>query len=142
MILPDVNVLLHAVNSGAVQHAVARAALHDAYDKGPVALAWAALLGFLRLSTRAGILAQPLTVEQALDIVHRWIDHPAALLVQPTAQHEAVLGRLLVGLGRGGPIVSDAHLAALAIEHRATLLSFDRDFEQFAGLRVQRLATP
>lgn len=95
-----------------------------------------------RLSTRAGILAQPLTVEQALDIVHRWIDHPAAVLVQPTAQHEAVLGRLLVGLGRGGPIVSDAHLAALAIEHRATLLSFDRDFEQFAGLRVQRLATP
>ena len=82
------------------------------------------------------------TVEQALDIVHRWIDHPAAVLVQPTAQHEAVLGRLLVGLGRGGPIVSDAHLAALAIEHRATLLSFDRDFEQFAGLRVQRLATP
>jgi len=139
MILPDVNVLLHAVNSNAAQHAVAKAALHDAYDKGPVALAWAALLGFLRLSTRAGILAQPLTVEQALDIVHRWLDHPGAVLVHPTTQHAAVLGRLLVGLGRGGPIVSDAHLAALAIEHRATLLSFDRDFEQFAGLRVQRL---
>ena len=140
MILPDVNVLLHAVNSAAIQHAVARAALHQAYDQGPVALAWAALLGFLRLSTRSGILAQPLTVEQALDIVHRWIDHPAAVVVQPTAQHAAVLGRLLMGLGRGGPLVSDAHLAALAIEHRATLLSFDRDFEQFAGLRVQRLA--
>jgi hypothetical protein len=50
-----------------------------------------------------------------------------------------VLRRLLLGIGQGGPVVSDAHLAALAIEHGATLLTFDRDFERFAGLRLQRL---
>ncbi len=140
MILPDVNVLLHAVNSGAAQHAVARGALRDAYGRGPVAMTWPALLGFLRLSTRAGILPRPLDIGTALDIVQRWLDHPATVLALPTAQHAALLSRLLIGAGQGGALVSDAHLAALAIEHRATLLSFDRDFERFAGLKLQRLA--
>jgi uncharacterized protein len=139
MILPDVNVLLHTVNADLPQHTVARTALLDAFRTGPVALVWPALLGFLRLSTRAGILAQPLTLTQALDMVQRWLDHPNAFLVQPTTQHAGLLGRLLIGAGRGGPLVSDAHLAALAIEHGATMLSFDRDFERFAGLRFQHL---
>ena len=139
MILPDVNVLLHAVNSGAPQHAVARDALRDAYVKGPVAMTWPALLGFLRLSTRAGILPRPLDIGTALDIVQRWLGHASTVLALPTQQHAALLSRLLVGAGQGGPLVSDAHLAALAIEHRATLLSFDRDFERFAGLKLQRL---
>lgn len=140
MILPDVNVLLHAVNTGAPQHAVAHAALQDAYRAGPVAMAWPALLGFLRLSTRTGILPRPLGVEQALDVMQSWLEHPSTVVVQATAQHAALLGRLLLGLGQGGPLVSDAHLAALAIEHRAALLSFDRDFERFAGLRFMRLS--
>ena len=139
MILPDVNVLLHAVNSAAPQNATATAALKGAYQKGPVALCWPALLGFLRLSTRAGILQRPLTVEQALAVVRAWLDHPASVLVHPTVQHAAVLGSLLLGAGRGGPLVSDAHLAALAIEHSATLLSFDADFARFAGLRFTHL---
>lgn len=139
MILPDVNVLLHAVNSGAAQNNTARTALLDAYQKGPVALCWPALLGFLRLSTRAGILPRPLAIEPALDVMRVWRDHPASVLVQPTPQHAAVLGGLLLGAGRGGPLVSDAHLAALAIEHSATLLSFDGDFARFAGLRFTHL---
>ncbi len=139
MILPDVNVLLHAVNSSATQYAVAQAALKDAYRKGPVALCWPALLGFLRLSTRAGILPRPLGVEQALEVVRVWLGHPASLMVHPTAQHAAVLGGLLLGAGRGGPLVSDAHLAALAIEHSATVLSFDADFARFAGLQFTHL---
>ncbi len=139
MMLPDVNVLLRTVNADMPQHAVARAALLNAFRAGPVALVWPALLGFLRLSTRTGILAQPLTVNQALDMVQRWLGHPNALLVQPTTQHAALLSRLLIGAGQGGPLVSDAHLAALAIEHGATMLSFDRDFERFAGLRFQHL---
>ena len=139
MILPDVNVLLYAVNAAAPQHATAHAALRHAYANGKVALGWSALLGFLRLATRAAILPRPLAIEQALGVMQHWLDHPAAVLVNPTVQHAAVLGRLLIGAGQGGPLVSDAHLAALAIEHRATLLSFDGDFERFAGLRLQRL---
>ena len=135
MKLPDANVLLYAVNTAAPQHAAAHQALRDAYATGGVGMAWAALLGFLRLATRPGVLPRPLTVDQALDVLHRWLDHPATVLLVPTARHAAVLGRLLLGAGQGGNLVSDAHLAALAIEHDAELLSFDRDFARFAGLR-------
>lgn len=140
MKLPDVNVLLYAVNKSAPQHKVAHAALREAYVDGHVALAWPALLGFLRLATRPGILPRPMPVADALSVVHSWLGHAAAAIVQPTDQHAAVLARLLLGAGQGGPLVSDAHLAALAIEHGATLLTFERDFERFAGLRLMHLA--
>ncbi len=139
MILPDVNVLLYAVNSAAPQHQQAASALQDAWDAGPVALPWPVLLGFLRLSTRPGIFARPLQVEQALQVQQQWLIHPRTVQVQPSPQHAAILGALLLAAGQGGPLVSDAHLATLAIEHGAVLLSYDRDFERFAGLRLKRL---
>ena len=139
MILPDVNLMLYAVNSAAAQYSVAHAALTGAYQKGPVALCWPVLLGFLRLSTRAGILPRPLAVDQALEVMRVWLQHPASALIQPTAEHASILAGLLLGAGRGGPLVSDAHLAALAIEHGATILSFDADFARFAGLRFTHL---
>ena len=135
MKLPDVNVLLYAVNTASPQHAVAKQALKEAFAAGDVGLPWAVLLGFLRLTTRSGILSQPLTVEDALQVVHSWLDHPAATALVPGDRHAAILSRLLIGAGQGGSLVSDAHLAALAIEHNAELLSFDRDFARFAGLR-------
>ena len=135
MKLPDVNVLLHVVNTASPQHAVAKQALQDAFTEGDVGLPWAVLLGFLRLTTRSGILSQPLTVDDALQIVHSWLDHPAAMALAPGDRHAAILSRLLIGAGQGDSLVSDAHLAALAIEHNAELLSFDRDFARFAGLR-------
>ena len=135
MKLPDVNVLLYAVNTASPQHAVAKQALQEAFTEGDVGLPWAVLLGFLRLTTRTGILSNPLTVEDALQVVHSWLDHPAATALVPGDRHAAILSRLLIGAGQGGSLVSDAHLAALAIEHNAELLSFDRDFARFAGLR-------
>ena len=135
MKLPDVNVLLYAVNSASPQHAVAKQALQQAFTEGDVGLPWAVLLGFLRLTTRSGILSNPLTVEDALQVVHSWLDHPAATTLAPGERHAAILSRLLIGVGQGGSLVSDAHLAAMAIEHNAELLSFDRDFARFAGLR-------
>ena len=135
MKLPDVNVLLYAVNSASPQHAVAKQALQQAFTEGDVGLPWAVLLGFLRLTTRSGILSNPLSVEDALQVVHSWLDHPAATTLAPGDRHAAILSRLLIGVGQGGSLVSDAHLAAMAIEHNAELLSFDRDFARFAGLR-------
>jgi toxin-antitoxin system PIN domain toxin len=99
-----------------------------------------ALLGFLRLSTRSGIFARPLGIEQALSVVDVWLSQPTASILNPTDRHAGVLGRLLLGAGSGGNLASDAHLAALAIEHGAELGTFDRDFARFAGLRLQWLA--
>jgi toxin-antitoxin system PIN domain toxin len=140
MRLPDVNVLLFAVNSAAGQHKRAGKALESAFaDVAGVGLTWTALLGFIRLATRRGIFANPLSVEDALSVVRVWLEQPKAQVLEPTDRHHAILARLLLGAGTAGNLTTDAHLAALAIEHGATVLTFDRDFERFAGLRYQLL---
>ncbi len=133
---PDVNVLLYAVNQNSPQHEVARGWIEASFLRpGGVGFAWAALLGFLRLSTRSGIFTRPLAIESALSVVDAWLNHPAAHVLSTTEQHASVLTRLLLSAGPGGNLLSDAHLAALAIEHNADLGTFDRDFDRFAGLR-------
>lgn len=140
MKLPDTNVLLHAANSDAPQHTAAVRWLADAFDApSGVALSWVAMLGFIRIATRRGILPHPLTVEQALQLVNHWLHQPSARVIDPGARHAALLGRLLLGAGSAGNLTNDAHLAALAIEHGATLGSFDRDFQRFAGLSFELL---
>jgi toxin-antitoxin system PIN domain toxin len=137
---PDVNVLLYAVNGDSPQHAAARDWIEQAFGRtGGLAFTWPALVGFVRLATRSGIFAKPMAVEDALTVVDVWLDHPRAHVIAPTSRHAALLSSLLIGAGAGGNLVSDAHLAALAIEHGAELGTFDRDFSRFAGLRVALL---
>jgi len=137
---PDVNVLLYAVNRDSPQHAAATAWLTESFARPQgVGFGWMALLGFLRLSTRTGVFASPLGTEQALSVVDVWLSQPTASILNPTDRHAGVLGRLLMGAGAAGNLVSDAHLAALAIEHGAELGTFDRDFARFPGLRLQLL---
>ncbi len=136
MILPDVNTLLYAVNRSSDQHAVALKALQRGFaDPRGVGFAWTALLAFLRLSTRRSIFPRSLSVEDALSVIERWLAHPRAQVVNPGERHAEVLGRLLRSAGAAGNLTTDAHLAALAIEQGATLVSFDRDFARFEGLR-------
>lgn len=136
MKLPDLNLLIYAVDASAPNH---RAALRwwNGLLSGTetVALAWSVLLGFVRLTTNAAILNQPLTPDEALDYLDRWIGHPVTTLVEPTPNHVAVLRDLLEPVGAGGNIVTDAHLAALAIEHGAELQTADLDFGRFPRLR-------
>jgi toxin-antitoxin system PIN domain toxin len=135
MILPDVNTLLYAVNRASAQHALAREALRQGQDQRGIAFAWTALLAFLRLTTHRGIFPKPLSVEEALAVVGRWLGHPHSRVVHPGERHIEILGGLLKSAGAGGNLTTDAHLAALAIEHGATIVSFDRDFARFQGLR-------
>jgi len=138
--LPDVNVLLYAANTASAEHEEARTWLEAAFNEpGGVGLAWVALLGFVRLVTRRGILSKPLPVEDALSVVRAWLAQPQASVLNPTERHLQILSRLLVAVGAGGDLTTDAHLAALAIEHGATLGSFDRDFERFSGLAFEAL---
>jgi uncharacterized protein len=140
MKLPDVNVLVGAVNAASAEHDAARNWLETAFNApAGVALSWAAMLGFIRLTTRRGILPNPLGVEDALVTVREWIEAPRARIVHPTERHGPILARLLLAAGTVDNLTSDAHLAALAIEHGATLASFDRDFDRFDGLDFERL---
>lgn len=137
MLLVDANVLLHAVNEAAPEHGRARRWLGDSLA-GPdtVAFAWIALLAFVRLATHPSVFVRPLAIEQALRIVATWLDAPPAITLEPTSRHVGRLTDLLTAASAGGSLVNDAHLAALALEHGATVVSFDRDFDRFAGLRT------
>jgi uncharacterized protein len=140
MKLPDTNVLVYAVNVAAPQHRKAMAWLNGAFDSAPgVALSWVALVGFVRLTTRPGVLSRPLAVEDALRVMNHWLGAPGAQVVHPGPRHAGLLGRLLLAAGTAGNLTSDAHLAALALEHGATVGTFDRDFRRFAGLDVELL---
>jgi len=135
---PDVNVLLYAVNSDSPQHLPAREWLEAAFaGPGGIGFSWVAVLGFIRLATKPGIFPDPLGVEDALGLVDDWLNHPHARVLNPTDHHGALLARLLLGAGQAGNLTTDAHLAAIAIEHGAILGTFDRDFERFSGLRLE-----
>ena len=132
--------LLAASQRQAPYHAVARQRLEAAFGSGaPVGLAWVALLGFLRLTTNGRVFPVPMPVDEALRIVDGWLSHPGAMVLHPGPRHAALLGALLIGAGTAGNLTTDAHLAAIAIEHGATVASFDRDFSRFAGLRFEHL---
>jgi len=134
--LLDLNLLLYAVDEAAPQHQAAREWVEEALSgPGTVALAWSVLLGFVRIATRAVVFQRPLTSGQALDVVDGWLAQPCATVVHPTERHAAVLRQLLGPLGTAGNLTSDAHLAALAIEHGAQLCSTDADFSRFPGVR-------
>lgn len=136
MKLPDVNLLLYAYDEESSSHGDARAWLEGILSSSePVGFAWAVLLGFTRISTNPAIYASPLGAAEALDLVDEWLAQPVATVVHPTERHAGVLRELLEPLGAAGNLVSDAHLAALAIEHGAELNSRDNDFSRFAGLR-------
>lgn len=137
---PDANVLVYAVNMDAPQGSAAARWIEDALSEpAGIAFTWHALAGFLRLSTQQRIVRSALPLDTALGVVDEWLSHPRARIIGATTRHASLLARLLIGAGRGGNLVSDAHLAAIAIEHGATLGTFDRDFERFAGLRIDWL---
>lgn len=136
MKLPDVNLLLYAANEAPPQHARARQWLERTMSGSEtVAFPWAVLLAFVRITTRGVAMKPPLSPDSALDLVEGWLGQPCAAVVHPTDRHSAVLRDLLRAVGTAGNRTTDAHLAALAIEHGATLYSADTDFSLFPGLR-------
>jgi uncharacterized protein len=137
--LVDANVLLYAVNEDADHHVAARTWLDDALSgAATVAFSWISLLAFVRLSTKIALFPRPLPVVDALDRVDAWTAAPAAVVVEPTARHLSLVRTLLEQVGTGANLVSDAHLAALAIEHRGTVVSYDSDFGRFSGVTWRR----
>jgi hypothetical protein len=136
MKLPDVNLLLYAADETSPHHARVRSWLEQALSgTEEVGFAWSALLGFIRISTNPFVYGSPLSLDKAFEFVDSWLGQPVATIVQPTAQHAAHLHDLLESVGTAGNLTSDAHLAALAIEHGAELCSHDADFARFEGLR-------
>lgn len=136
MIVPDVNLMIHAYNSDSPVHEVARAWWEETLvDPTPVGLAWSVVLGYIRITTHRRILERPLTPDEACSDVEAWLGQPQVALLHPGPRHADILFGLLRELGTAGNLTTDAHLAALAIENQADLRSTDADFLRFSGLR-------
>ena len=101
-----------------------------------IGLPWIVVLAFVRITTRAGIMRRPLTPAQAIDFIDDWLAQPYVALVGPGDAHWPVLRNLLLSAGTAGNLTSDAHLAALAIEHGCEIASADNDFRRFAGVTL------
>lgn len=136
MKLIDVNLLLYALDETSPRHDAARPWLEQTLSgRTTIGFSWTVLLAFVRLSTRSAVFTAPMTSDEALDIVDGWLALPSVVVVQPGRRHAAVLRELLSAVGTAGNLVSDAHLAALAVEHGAELCSSDADFSRFPGVR-------
>jgi toxin-antitoxin system PIN domain toxin len=138
MILVDANLLLYAYGASSPHHETARRWLEETFSRPePVRLAWVTILAFLRISTHPRMHGDPFPMAEAAAIVGEWLQQPNVGLLQPGERHWAILNQLLRTFQIRGSLVTDAHLAALAIEHGATLCTNDRDFSRFEGLRVE-----
>jgi len=135
----DTNVLVYAVAQRAPHHRESRAWLDHALGGAfPVGLSWGALLGFIRIATHPRVYDPPLSPEQAMDVVDGWLGARSAHLLQPGPFHASFLRELLAAAGTAGNLTADAHLAALALEHKATIVTFDTDFSRFPGVKWER----
>ena len=136
MIVVDANLLIYAIDADSLHHQASRRWLEKTLSGTTwVALPYIVVLAFLRLTTRPGIMRDPLPSEDALDFVDSWLKQPYVTLLSPGPNHWPILRNLLHSSGTAGNLTSDAHIAALALEQSATVYSADNDFKRFAGIR-------
>jgi toxin-antitoxin system PIN domain toxin len=136
MILPDINLLVYAHNVSARHHQKALNWLNGCLQGNEsVVLAWAVILGFVRVVTHPRVFERPMSVEGALGRVEEWLGLPHVHLLHPTESHFATWSSLLKQVGTAGNLTTDAHLAALAIERGLILQTTDADFARFPGLK-------
>lgn len=135
MILPDINLLVYAVNSAASEHRAAREWWEGQINSGvEIALAWTTVLGFIRICTSKTLL-RPLEPEEAVERVDAWLRRPNVHVASPGGAHWGIFSRLVREHRLVSNSLTDAHLAALAIEYDLELCSNDEGFRRFEGLR-------
>lgn len=136
MTLVDANLLLYAEDSLSEHHQAART-WWDAQLSGaePISLCWPVLTAFIRIGTNVRLHRRPLTLGEAVERVQSWFDQPCVGIIHPGEQHWAIFQVMLRDGKAIGSLVSDAHLAAMAVEHNCILQSTDVNFARFKGLK-------
>ncbi len=136
MIVPYINLLLYAEIDAFPQHAKARKWYEDVMNGSrQIGLAPVCIFGFIRLATNRRVLIDPLSVDDAIGRVERWLERPLATLLVPGTRHLETSFRLLRSLGAGGNLATDVQIAAYAIEYGGEVFSNDSDFARFEGVR-------
>lgn len=136
MILPDVNILLHAVNADSPRNTHIRLWWDNCLaGPTPVYLPWVVILGFVRISTNPRLFDAPLSVDEAAGYIRSWLSQPPVRSIVPRDGHWDLVEKLLRQAGTAGNLTTDAHLAALAIQWDCTMYSTDTDFARFPGVK-------
>lgn len=136
MILVDANILLYAEDLLSPHHAKARTWWDaELSSSTPVCLCWTVLGAFIRIGTNPRVFERPLSLDQAIARIQSWLDQPCTRIVNPTERHWVVFQQMLLDGQAVANLVTDAHLAALAVEHGCQLVSTDSDFVRFPGLQ-------
>ena len=136
MIVPDLNLLIYAYNDDAPLYASARSwweGLMNGTER--VGTPWVVAAGFVRLMTQPNVLNDPFTPDEAIDTVEKWFRLPHVAPLNPGTEHLRLMRGAVAAAGVGGDLVTDAHIAALAMEYQAEVHSNDMDFSRFPGLR-------
>jgi len=135
-VLVDANILIYAVDASSPYHPRARTWLQDALNgHRRVGIPWQSYWAFLRIATNPRAFVNPLAPAEAWRLIEAWLDAPATWLPEPGPSHRVILHRLITDAAVHGPLVSDAVLAALCIEHGLAIVSNDSDFARFREVR-------
>ena len=135
MTLLDANVLIYAYDRSAPQHAAIREWLDHLLGSSVVLIPWVSLWALLRVSTNRRLKPGAPPAAEVFRTVRELLEHPAVSVAEPGPKHVRLLEQLAVDAQTMGSRLTDAVLAAIAIEHGATLASTDRDFARFDGLK-------
>jgi hypothetical protein len=136
MILPDVNILIHAINEDSPKNEKIRKWWDSVLSEPtPVFFPWAVLLGFVRISTNPRLFGNPLSIREASTYVRSWLNQPQVTIINPKNGHWDLVEELLHKAGTAGNLTTDAHLAALAIQWDCVIYSTDTDFARFPGVK-------
>ncbi len=143
MILIDANLLLYAYDPRSDAHDASRKWLEATLSRSDlVRFAWLTLWAFLRITTNPRVFERPLSIAEAEGHVSSWLGQASVGILEPGERHWDILRGLTSTGQSAGPLVMDAALAAIAIEHGATLNTTDRDFARFPGLRWSNPLAP
>ena len=138
MILLDANVLIYGYDETSPHHEPARRWIEDAFSESEeIGIALVSILAFLRVMTNPGLFETPMMAAEAVEVVTEWLSRPNVGVAQPTPRHFELMSELARSGKARGPLLMDAHVAALAVEHGATLCTSDRDFTRFPGIRLE-----
>lgn len=137
MVVVDANLLIYASSEASPFYPAASDWLVSVLSADePVRMPWSSIHAFLRVATHPSLSDPPMTSARTVEIVHSWLSHPNVTIIEPGPNYWPILHRLVLETPARGNLITDAHLAALAIEHDATVYTTDRDFRRFRGVRV------
>lgn len=139
MIIPDINLLVYAYNADSPEHTRAKEWWEKTVNSTQtiIALPSAVVLGFIRIMTHPRVFPQPLDPENAVSHTQSWLEMPNVELLTPGPRHFEILKHLFKTIGTAGPLTTDAHIAAFAVETGAVVYSNDTDFLRFPGIRIE-----